>query len=269
MLLAVAVPMPPASATWLTSGSWTTGMSGAVRRGGQRGDVRGRGPRTLARLLRQYTSPGGLIPSQAAIRSESQAAGLHKFDELVRTPLRAHAALVVRAVHRTLGGTTELDYRWAGPLARVEGRTAAGVSEWIEAQSVSWRCGVQTVAIDMCTVFKAAVCACLPHATLVVYRFHVAQLANAAVTEVRRRVTVQQRGHRGRKGNREWELRNRLTRSAARMHADHLDPMVTDFEALPSRIGQPILAAWNVEEDLMDLFACTAPAPTGPPSPTC
>jgi hypothetical protein len=65
----------------------------------------------------KYTFPGGLIPSQAAIRSESQAAGLHKFDELVRTPLRAHAALVVRAVHRTLGGTTELDYRW-GRAAR-------------------------------------------------------------------------------------------------------------------------------------------------------
>jgi mycolic acid cyclopropane synthetase len=63
------------------------------------------------------------------------------------------------------------------------------------------------------------------------------------------------RGRRGRKGNRGWELRNRLTRSAARMHAGHLDPMVADFEALPSRIGQPILAAWNVKEDLMDLLA--------------
>jgi transposase len=52
---------------------------------------------------------------------------------------------------------------------------------------------VQVVAIDMCTVFKAAVRASLPHAALVVDRFHVAQLANAALTEVRRRVTVQAR----------------------------------------------------------------------------
>ncbi|MBS2552423.1 transposase [Catenulispora sp. NL8] len=59
----------------------------------------------------------------------------------------------------------------------------------------------------------------------------------------------------GRKGNREWELRNRLTRSAARMHAAHLDPMVADLEALPKKIGQPILAAWNCKEDLMDLLA--------------
>ena len=61
------------------------------------------------------------------------------------------------------------------------------------------------------------------------------QLANAAVTEVRRRVTVQVRGRRGRKGNREWELRNRLTRSAARMHGAQLDPMVDDLLALPEQ----------------------------------
>jgi transposase len=136
----------------------------------------------------------------------------------------------------------------AGLLGQVEGRTAASVSAWLEVQSTEWRRGIQVVAIDMCTVFKAAVRASLPHATLVVDRFHVTQLANAALTEIRRRVTVQVRGRRGRKGNREWELRNRLTRSAARMHADHLDPMVEDLEALPKKIGVPILAAWNVKE---------------------
>ncbi|WP_285704661.1 transposase [Microtetraspora sp. NBRC 16547] len=66
------------------------------------------------------------------------------------------------------------------------------------------------VAIDMCTIFKAAVRAALPHAVLVVDHFHLVQLANATVTEVRRRVTVQVRSRRGREGNREWELRNRL-----------------------------------------------------------
>lgn len=63
----------------------------------------------------------------------------------------------------------------------------------------------------MCTIFKSAIARVLPHAQLVVDHFHLVQLANATVTEVRRRVTVQVRGRRGRKGNREWELRNRLT----------------------------------------------------------
>jgi hypothetical protein len=39
------------------------------------------------------------------------------------------------------------------------------------------------------------------------------------------------------------------------MHADHLDPMVADLEALLEKIGQPILTAWNCKEDLMDLLA--------------
>ncbi|MEV5896033.1 transposase [Nonomuraea fuscirosea] len=94
----------------------------------------------------------------------------------------------------------------------------------------------------MCTIFKAAVRAALPQARLVVDHFHVVQLANQALTEIRRRITVQIRGRRGRKGSREWELRNRLTRSAARMHGSELDPMVDDLQAL-GRIGKPILAA--------------------------
>lgn len=106
----------------------------------------------------------------------------------------------------------------------------------------------------MCTVFKAAVTASLPHALLVVDLFHIIQMANNAVTEVRRRVTLKHGGRRGRKGNREWELRNRLTRAASRMHADHLDSMVADLKTLPKQIGEPTLAAWNVKEDLRDLL---------------
>jgi hypothetical protein len=95
--------------------------------------------------------------------------------------------------------------------------------------------------------------------------FHLVQLANQALTEVRRRVTMQVRGRRGRKGNREWELRNRLTRSAARMHEKHLDPMIDDLRALPAPIGTPILAAWNAKEDLLDLLALARTAPGSGP----
>lgn len=151
-----------------------------------------------------------------------------------------------------------------GLLGQVEGRNAAAVSTWIAQQSTTWRTGVKVVAIDMSTVFKAAVRESLPDAVLVIDRFHVAQLANAALTELRRRVTLQQRGRRGRKGNREWELRNRLTRSAARMHAKHLDAMIDDLRALPKKIGEPILKAWNCKEDLMDLLALHGTNPTRP-----
>jgi transposase len=142
-----------------------------------------------------------------------------------------------------------------GLLGQVEGRTSTVVKDWLEQRDEDWRRGVRFVAIDMCTIFKAAIRAVLPQARLVVDHFHLVQLANQALTEVRRRVTVQVRGRQGRKGNREWELRNRLTRSAARMHAKHLDPMVDDLHTLPTAIGTPILAAWNAKEDLLDLLA--------------
>ncbi|MEU4235677.1 ISL3 family transposase [Nonomuraea sp. NPDC026600] len=142
-----------------------------------------------------------------------------------------------------------------GLLGQVEGRTSQAVIDWLDARGREWKSQVAHVAIDMCTIFKAAVRAALPHAVLVVDHFHVVQLANAAVTEVRRRLTVQVRGRRGRKGNREWELRNRLTRSAARMHGSQLDPMIDDLMALPKRLGTPILTAWNAKEDLLDVLA--------------
>jgi len=65
----------------------------------------------------------------------------------------------------------------AGLLGQVEGRTAATASAWLDAQTDAWRAGVRVAAIDMCTVFKAAVRESLPHAVLVVDRFHLAQLA--------------------------------------------------------------------------------------------
>ena len=149
-----------------------------------------------------------------------------------------------------------------GLLGQVEGRTAASVRAWIERHDEQWRQAVAFVAIDLCSIFKSAVRASLPHAIVVADRFHVAQLANQAVKDVRRRVTTQARGRRGRKGDREWELRNRLTRSAASTPARLLDPMIDDLKALPKAIGAPILAAWNCKEDLMDLLALTHTHPS-------
>lgn len=141
-----------------------------------------------------------------------------------------------------------------GLLGQVEGRTTAVVVDWLDQRTQAWRDQVRYVAIDMCTIFKAAVRQAFPQAVLVVDHFHIVQLANQALTEIRRRLTIQHRGRRGRKGNREWELRNRLTRSAARRHANHLDPMVDDLAAL-GQLGADILTAWNAKEDLLDLLA--------------
>lgn len=142
-----------------------------------------------------------------------------------------------------------------GLLGQVEGRTAQTVIDWLDQRGPAWCAAVAFVAIDMCTIFKSAVRRVLPQATLVVDHFHLVQLANQTLTEVRRRVTTQQRGRRGRKGNREWELRNRLTRSAARMPGEHVDALLDELANLPAAIARPVTAAWNAKEDLLDLLA--------------
>lgn len=81
-----------------------------------------------------------------------------------------------------------------GLLGQVEGRTAQAVIDWLADRDQAWRDAVQYVAIDMCTIFKSAIRRVLPQATLVVDHFHLVQLANQTLTEVRRRVTVTHRG---------------------------------------------------------------------------
>lgn len=100
-----------------------------------------------------------------------------------------------------------------GLLGQVEGRTADAVVDWVNARPADWREQVRYVAIDMCTVFLCAIRTALPNATVVVDHFHIVQLANKAVDEVRCRITTQLRGRRGRKGDGEWDVRNLLTRN--------------------------------------------------------
>jgi hypothetical protein len=130
-----------------------------------------------------------------------------------------------------------------GLLGQAEGRNAQVVIDWLAERDQAWRDAVRFVAIDMCTIFASAIHRALPDATLVVDHFHLAQLANQTLTEVRRRVTVQVRGRRGRKGNREWELRNRLTRSATRMRGEYVDALLDELSNLPEAIWET--AAWR------------------------
>jgi transposase len=140
-------------------------------------------------------------------------------------------------------------------LGQVEGHNAQVVIDWLAERDQPWRDAIRFVAIDMCTIFKSAIRRALPQANLVADHFHLMQLANQTLTEVRRRVTVQVRGRRGRKGNREWELRNRLTRSATRMRGKYVDALLDELSHLPTPIGEPITAAWHAKEDLLDLLA--------------
>jgi transposase len=110
------------------------------------------------------------------------------------------------------------------------------------------------VAIDMCTVFVAAIRRYLPHATIVVDHFHVVKLANDTVAEVRRRIATGLRGRRGRKSDPEYAVRNLLRRNR-----EDLSPRA--FAKLWNTLvdlGEPgltILKTWIAKEELRRLLA--------------
>ena len=177
-----------------------------------------------------------------------------------RFALDPETGVLEQVTDRWHTGFTDLTGR-QGLLGQVEGRSAADAGAWLAAQTPTWRDGVQTVAIDMCSAYRAAVREHLPHATLVVDHFHVVQLANQTVSAVRRRVTATLRGRRVRKDDPEYGIRRRLLRN----REDLTDEKFTDMWNRLIDLGQPghdILSAWIAKEELRALLALARTHPT-------
>lgn len=147
-----------------------------------------------------------------------------------------------------------------GLLGQVEGRSGTDAGAWLAARTQRWRDGVQMVAIDMCSAYRAAVREHLPHATLVVDHFHVVQLANQMVSTVRRRVTSTLRGRRVRSGDPEYGIRRRLLRNREDLTVEKFTDMWNRLIDL-GRPGQEILSAWIAKEELRALLALARSSP--------
>lgn len=73
-----------------------------------------------------------------------------------------------------------------GLFAQVNGRTSKVLIEWFQAQDPDWLAQITHVSMDTSATYARAARLALPHATVVVDRFHLVALANRAVTEYRR-----------------------------------------------------------------------------------
>jgi transposase len=149
-----------------------------------------------------------------------------------------------------------------GLLGAVEGRTAAATAGWIEARPAAWRAGIRAVTIDMSTIYKAAARDALPHAMIAVDPFHVAQLANKAVGDVRRRVTHQLRDRRGRATDPEYTIRNLLVRGPGTLSGNGRAKILTTLADLGGEESFAIGAAWRAKNHLLGLLALS-PTRTG------
>ncbi|MFG2043911.1 transposase [Dactylosporangium sp. NPDC048998] len=96
----------------------------------------------------------------------------------------------------------------------------------------------------------------LPRATLVVDHFHLVQLANQTLTEVRRRVSPSPTGAGA--AARATASGSCVTCSPAPPPgcvASTSTPLPDELASLPPAIGNPIITAWHAKEDLLDLLA--------------
>jgi transposase len=137
-----------------------------------------------------------------------------------------------------------------GLLGQVQGRTADDAAYWLAQAPPAWRDAIQSVCIDMCSIYAAAVRRMLPHAVLTVDLFHIVQLAVKATGDVRRRVVRARYGRRGRAGDPEYGIKGLLVRNL-----EHLSP--AQFAKIMDtlgrdRYGQEIAAAWIAKEKLRD-----------------
>lgn len=137
-----------------------------------------------------------------------------------------------------------------GLLGQAEGRTADDAAYWLAGQPPAWRDAVQVVAIDMCSVYASAVRRMLPDAVLVIDLFHVVQLAVKMTGDVRRRVTRQKYGRRGRSGDPEYGVKRLLGRNLENLTREQFEKVVDTLNA--DRHGQQAAAAWIGKELLRD-----------------
>ena len=135
-----------------------------------------------------------------------------------------------------------------GLLGQVQGRTADDAAYWLAQAAPAWRDRIEIVAIDMCTIYAAAVRRMLPGAQLVADLFHVVHLAVKMTGDVRRRVVRGKYGRRGRSGDPEYGIKNLLVRNLEHLSPDQFAKVAGALQADPG--GQEIAAAWIGKEKL-------------------
>jgi len=124
------------------------------------------------------------------------------------------------------------------------------VIAWLQAQDPA---AITHVSMDTSATYARAARIALPHAMVVVDRFHLVQLANRAVTECRRELTWVTRERRGRKIDPEWAQRNRLLRAGESLSADEAAKM-HDAMRTADRSGG-LENCWQAKELLRNLLA--------------
>ena len=125
-------------------------------------------------------------------------------------------------------------------------------------QGQDWRLRINYGALDMSATYAAVYSAMLPKAAQVVDPFHAVALANRALDAIRRRVQVEQLGHRGRKDDPLYRARRLLLRGEEHLGHEAAARLWSLLE-----LGDPeaeVASAYRVMERLRDVYRETDPS---------
>ena len=154
--------------------------------------------------------------------------------------------------HHTLYVSGLVDTATGRLLDVVPDRTARADADWLGHQAPEWLARIGVVSLDPHRGYANAVGVHLGHAVLVVDHFHLVQLANRVIDDVRRRVQQQTLGHRGRKRDPLYRVRKLLLKAC-----ENLDNRGWTRLAAAMADGDPdgeVTAAWQLNQITRDLY---------------
>lgn len=150
------------------------------------------------------------------------------------------------------------DHPTARLLDLVPGRSGTVYKNWLEERGKDFRSGIQIATLDPFQGYKNAIDDQLQDATSVPGACHIVTLAGDAPGEVRRRVQQDTLGHRGRKGDPLYQIRNLLRASRDRLTKRQQERLREAFTADEAHISVEV--AYLLTQQVREVFHQATPA---------
>jgi transposase len=156
-------------------------------------------------------------------------------------------------------GIVDLTRRNGRPRARlldlVPGRSGKAYADWLRSRGNAFTSGIGTATLDPFRGYANAIRDELDDAVAVLDAFHVVRLGLQAMEETRRRVQQELLGHRGRKNDPLYKIRNALRAGTDKLTGRQIERIEAGLQA-----GDPhfeVTVAWRCYQRLRSAFAAT------------
>ena len=165
-----------------------------------------------------------------------------------------------------LTGMVDLTRHDGRPQARlldlVPGRSGKAYADWLSSRGEKFTAGMKTATLDPFRGYSNAIRDELQDATAVLDAFHVVRLGLKAMEETRRRVQQEQLGHRGRKQDPLYRIRNALRAGADKLTARQIERIQAGLQTGDRHFE--VIVAWRCYQQLRSAFPAPSLSRAGP-----